>query len=60
MSADLFLFSLLIFLQIIFAIQRIVFVMLRMAKIINEDAATTNSLSKWSYSGDAPKRIGNY
>lgn len=48
------------FLPIIFAIQRIVFAMLRVAKTINEDASTTNSQPKWSYSGDAPKRIGNY
>jgi hypothetical protein len=60
MSADLFLVSWLIFLSIIFAIPGIVFVMLRIAKIINEDASTTNSQLKWSYSGDATKRIGNY
>ncbi len=48
------------FLSIIFAIQRIVFAMLRVAKIINEDASTAKSQPKWSYSGDAPKRIGNY
>lgn len=45
---------------IIFAIQKCVFVMLRIAKIINEDASTTNLQPKWSYSGDAIKRIKIY
>ncbi len=42
---------------LIFAIQKCVFVMLRIAKLINEDASTTKLQPKWSYSGDAVKRL---
>jgi hypothetical protein len=40
-----------------FAIQIILFVMMRIAEIISEGASTTNSQPKWSYSGDATRRL---